>query len=315
MAVVDVVVVSYNSRGTLRACVEPLVSESALEVLVVDNASPDESLADVADLPLERLPLDRNFGFAYACNRGFEAGSAPYVLFLNPDARISADSIQALAGTLASDETLGAVAPRLLTEDGEIDYSVRRFPRLRSTFSQALFLHRLFPRADWVDEVVRQPSRYEKRGPVEWVSGACVLVRREALDSIGGWDERFFLYGEDVDLCRRFSERGLGVVYEPAATAVHVGGASAPRAQLIPLLVRGRALFVGKHDRPAVAFLHRVGLAVGSLTHAVLTTQGSAARRGHLRSFRVALRPGAASTTGNRGQSAAASDSRPHVAG
>jgi N-acetylglucosaminyl-diphospho-decaprenol L-rhamnosyltransferase len=315
VAAVDVVIVSYNSRQALRACVEPLSADDALTIFVVDNASPDKSLEVIADLAVRPLPLARNVGFASACNRGFETGSAPFVLFLNPDATIASDAIERLAAVLAGDESIGAVAPRLLTGEGRQEHSLRRFPRLRSTYSQSLFLHRLFPYASWVDEVIREPSRYARYGPAEWVSGACVLVRRTALASIGGWDEEFFLYGEDVDLCRRLTDAGQRIVYEPAATAVHAGGGSAPRAQMLPQLVRGRIQFVKKHERPVVALLHQAGLAIGCLTHAALTTQGPSARRGYRRAFLAALRPGSAALAESRVPAPAASESQPRAAG
>jgi GT2 family glycosyltransferase len=291
VAVVDVVVVSFNSCETLRTCVGHLARDSSYDVFVVDNASRDGSISSISDLPVSRVELDRNYGFAYACNRGSEAGASPYVLFVNPDARIEPDSILRLVSALDRDESAGAVAPRLSDARGRIEHSLRRFPRLRSTYSQALFLHRLLPRASWVDEVVREPYRYQAAGPTEWVSGACLLVRRKALEDIGGWDEAFFLYGEDVDLCRRLATAGHRILYEPQAVATHVGGVSAPRAQLLAQLVRGRLQFVKKHERPAVAFLHQAGLALGSLTHAALTTQGAAVRRGQLRAFQAAVRP------------------------
>ncbi len=219
MAVVDVVVVSYNSADTLRQCLSPLVTDQNVRVTVVDNASQDESIASVADLPVRVVALERNHGFAFGCNRGWEAGSAPYALFLNPDARIEPASIVQLVRVLREDPSVGLVAPRIVDEDGSLQFSVRRFPRLRSTYAQALFLHRVFPHATWTDEVIRDPLVYKRPGPVEWVSGACVLVRRSALEHIGGWDEGFFLYGEDIDICRRLWEAGFEVRIEPRVHA------------------------------------------------------------------------------------------------
>jgi GT2 family glycosyltransferase len=290
VVLVDVVIVSYNSRATLRACVEPLAGEDWIQVIVADNASADGSLAAIADLPLTALGLARNFGFAYACNRGAEAGSAPSILFLNPDGRIEPDALRRLLAVLDGSDTVAAAAPRIRSSDGELELSLRRFPRLRSTYGQALFLHRLLPHASWADEVVRDPSRYERPGAPDWASGACLLVRRSAFEQVGGWDESFFLYGEDVDLCWRFSRAGQRVVFDPAATATHVGGASAPRASLLPQLVRGRIQAVSKQEPRAIVLLHRLGLALGALTHAALTTQGGPARRGQLQAFMTALR-------------------------
>jgi N-acetylglucosaminyl-diphospho-decaprenol L-rhamnosyltransferase len=292
VAAVDVVVVSHNSSATLPGCVGPLAGQDSLNVIVVDNASQDASLAMVSDLPVTLLDLDRNRGFAYGCNRGSEAGSAPFVLFLNPDARLDPESVLQLARVLETHPSIGLVAPRLVDEDGSLDFSQRWFPRLRSTYAQALFLHRLFPRAGWTDEVVRDPVAYEHAHPVDWVSGACVLVRREALKRLDGWDEGFFLYSEDKDICRRLWSFGYEVRYDPLVTAVHIGGASAPRADLLPVLARSRVRYARKHAGRPAAFLERLGVALGSLTHAALTTKGRPARAGYLQALRVSLFPG-----------------------
>ena len=263
-------------------------------MIVVDNASHDGSLATISDLPIARVPLDENRGFGAGCNRGWKAGSAPAVLFLNPDARIDSASVERLAACLDADPSVGLVAPRTAREDGSLDYSVRRFPRLRSTYARALFLHRLLPRASWTDEVVRDPTVYDRAAPVEWVSGACVLVRRRALEAIGGWDENFFLYSEDVDLCRRLWDAGYKVLFEPAAGAVHEGGASAPRSQLLPLLAQSRVRYAQLHMGRGAALLERLGVGLGELTHALLTRKGRAVRVGHLRAFArtCSVRPG-----------------------
>ena len=227
---VDVVVVAYNSRTQLRDCLMPLVSAPDVHVIVVDNASPDQSLEVVRDLPVTAIQLARNGGFATGVNAGWRAGSAPYVLLLNPDARIDVASLRSLTRVLDEESRAGAVAPRIDHADGSLDFSQRRYPRLRSTYAQALFLHRVFPRATWTDELVRDEDAYARRGTPDWVSGACILVRREALVALEGLDEGFFMYAEDVDLCRRLRSAGYGIVFEPAAVVEHVGGASAPRA-------------------------------------------------------------------------------------
>ncbi len=256
-----------------------------INVIVADNASQDDSLAIVSDLSVTVIPLAENRGFAFGCNRGWQAGSAPAVLFLNPDARIDLGSVRQLVAVLDGNSSVGLVAPRIAAEDGSLEFSLRRFPRLRSTYARALFLHRLFPLAAWSDEVVRDPTAYERSREAEWVSGACVLVRRVALERVSGWDEGFFLYGEDVDLCRRLWRAGYEVRYEPAAEAVHVGGASAPRAGLLPTLAASRIRYASIHRGRAAALLERIGVAFGELTHAALTTKGRAVRAGHLRAF------------------------------
>jgi GT2 family glycosyltransferase len=292
MAKVDVVIVSYNSAGELRGAVEPFLELADVHVIVVDNDSTDGSLETVADLPVTALPAGGNRGFAHGCNLGTSHGSAPSVLFLNPDARIHRASLELLVRTLESDASIGATAPRILGPDGELHHSLRRDARLRSTYARAVFLHRLLPRAHWVDEVIRDPAAYERAHDAEWVSGACVLVRRSALDAVGGFDERFFLYREDMDLCRRLRAAGFRIRYEPAATARHVGGASAPRTALYPVLAVSRILYAGKHRGRVAATLERAGVGLEALTHVAVSQGGRAARKGHVFALLAALAPG-----------------------
>lgn len=288
---IDVVIVSFNSHRQLRPCVDQLTGLDWVQVLVVDSASTDGSLEAVAGLPVTTIGLAENRGFAYGCNVGWRAGDAPAVLFLNPDARISSPSLTKLTDALAADARIGAVGPNILSNDGQPGFSRRRFPSLCSTYSQALFLHRVRPRAGWCDEVVRDPAEYEQAGPVDWMPGACLLVRRSALEQLGGFDERFFLYCEDMDLCRRLWQHGLSVDFEPEAVALHEGGASAPRAGLLPVLATSRALYARKHERPLVAALYRLGFGLEAVTHILVSRGGFVARTGHIRSLqRLAAR-------------------------
>ena len=189
---------------------------------------------------------------------------------------------------LDAEPGVGAVGPRILHSTGELDFSQRRFPRLRSTYAQAFFLHRIFPRALWADETVRREEDYERPG-----AGRVDLRRvharapRARSRSSAGMDEGFFLYCEDTDLCRRLWDAGHEVRFEPGATAVHEGGASAPRPSLIPVLVdepralREQALAAGSRRS-----LERVGIGLGALTHSVVSSGGRETRAGHLRSLR-----------------------------
>jgi N-acetylglucosaminyl-diphospho-decaprenol L-rhamnosyltransferase len=289
MSLVDAVVVSYNSRESLAACVTPLAGLDDVQVIVVDNASTDGSLEAVRDLPVVAIRRSVNAGFAAGCNAGWRAGSAPYVLLLNPDATIAPEGLRRLVRVLEEDESVGAVAPRIEEADGSLHFSQRRFQRLRSTYARAFFLHRLAPAASWADEVVRDEERYSQTGSPEWASGACLLVRRSALEEIEGLDEGFFLYCEDDDLCRRLWQAGHAVHYDPEAVCTHQGGASAPRSSLLPLLAASRIRYAQKHRSPAGAGLERIGVMLNGLTHALVARGGIAARAGHARSIRVAV--------------------------
>jgi GT2 family glycosyltransferase len=219
------------------------------------------------------------------------AGTAPYVLFVNPDAVVSETAVRTLVGTLEHDAALGGAAPRIEHPDGGLAFSLRRFPDLRSTFAQALYLHRLLPRAAWTTEIVRDAGRYEEAHLPEWVSGACILARRSAMEAIGGWDERFFLYCEDTDLCLRLRAAGRAVAFEPRAVVVHEEGASSNPALTVPLLAEAKLRYAELHETRARAAAFRAGLLVWSALRVVSTRGGSGERRGHVRALRALLRP------------------------
>lgn len=288
---VDAVVVSYNSRTTLRACAVPLCETPGVAVTVVDNASSDDALAAVADLPLRAVASGRNGGFGFGCNLGASYGDAPFLLFVNPDATITSEAIEVLVATLERDAELAAAGPRILDPDGALQHTQRNFPRLRSTWAQALFLHRIFPHARWTDEVIWDRSAYARPGSPDWLSGACLLVRRSAFDAVGGFDERFFLYCEDIDLCRSLRDDGHGLRYVPDATVRHIGGASAPRATTSRIYARSRILYARKHHRRPVVGLERAGVALGETTHALASATKPEKLRSHLAALRAVLRP------------------------
>lgn len=285
---VDAVVVSYRSGATLRECVTSLLAIPGVAVTVVDNASPDDTLATIEDLDAEMIRAPRNGGFSYGCNLGAARGDAPFVLFLNPDARMGAGALDALVEALTTDLEAGLAGPRVREDDG-LAWSQRRFPRLRSTFAQALFLHRLLPRASWTDELIREPAVYERPGTPDWISGACMVVRRELFEAIGGFDERFFLYCEDTDLCRRVWDAGFAVRFVPSAEVIHVGGASSGTGETRAIGARSRVRYAYKHDGKLAGRIGALGVALYEATHAVSSLGRRAARRGHIQALLASL--------------------------
>jgi N-acetylglucosaminyl-diphospho-decaprenol L-rhamnosyltransferase len=282
LAWIDAVVVSYNSSDHLRNCVVALAAVPGVRVIVADNDSSDGSLDTISDLPVTVLALERNGGFAFGCNRGSEAGDAPFVLFMNPDARLDEASVRALARVLEEDEDVGIVGPRLLRDDGSLILSQRRFPTPASTFARALMLHRLLPRASWASEENPDVEAYDRPGAPGWISGACMLARRSVLEQIDGLDEGFFLYCEDKDLCRRIRDAGYDVRYEPGAVCMHTEGASAPRPRLLGILAASRVRYARKHGGRVAAGLERVGLALVALPRMIAAAADPARRAGHL---------------------------------
>ena len=279
----DVVVVAYRSAAHLRACVAPLCGDDRISVFVVDNLCPESSPATVADLPLTVVETGRNAGFGAGCNAGARCGSAPAILFLNPDAQLAPEAALALAESLRLDPTLAAVGPRIVGEDGAVHRSARREPRLRSAFAEAMLVHRLVPRAQWATELIRDPVHGAE---VEWLSGAALCVDRSAFEAIGGFDERFFLYSEDTDICVRLRDAGYRVRFDPAVTAVHAGGQSAPAARQERSKIAARLLYASIHESARRSAWFRAAYA---LHEAVRLPPAALRSREHLRGRLEAL--------------------------
>jgi len=286
---VDVVVVAHRSRDVLRDCVEPLAAWPQARVVAVDTDSGDGALETVADLAVETVQAPRNGGFGYGCNLGARLGAAPWLCFLNPDVRIAPGDVGLLVRRLAAEPGAAVAGPRIEDEQGRLEPSRRRFPRLRSTLATALFLQRLAPRSTWADEVERDPAAYRGAGPVDWLTGACLLVRRDAFEAVGGFDEGYFLYSEEIDLSRRLRDRGLGTLYEPAARCTHAGGASAPRAGLLAAQLRSRVRYAAIHEGEANARLTALAMALFNLLRLPLSLGRDGRAAGHLEALRASL--------------------------
>jgi N-acetylglucosaminyl-diphospho-decaprenol L-rhamnosyltransferase len=229
VAGVGAVVVSYNSGPYLRVCLASLAAAGVERVVVVDNGSTDGSAAVASEAGASWLPTGSNLGYGRAANLGAAhpslAGSE-YLLVCNPDIEVRPEAVAAMVAALAGDPRLAAVGPRLCNTDGTLYPSARTFPDLVDAVGHGLFgliapqnrFTRRYRLLDW---------DHSRRAPVDWVSGACFLVRRTAWDEVGGFDPSFFMYMEDVDLCWRLGAAGWTIVYEPSAEVVHVQGVSA----------------------------------------------------------------------------------------
>jgi N-acetylglucosaminyl-diphospho-decaprenol L-rhamnosyltransferase len=224
------VVVSYNCGDVLEPCVRSILEETSAgvaDVVVVDNASTDGSaLALHAALPAARAVVaPGNGGYARGANLGIAATEGPVVAVLNGDVELVPGVAAAMVAALDNDPRLGAVGPRVLNLDGSVYPSARSEPGLLVAAAHATLglVWRTNPWTRRYRQLDVDPTRARE---VDWVSGAAVWLRREALDDVGGWDERYFMYMEDVDLCLRLRRAGWRVVYEPSGAVVHVQGAS-----------------------------------------------------------------------------------------
>ncbi len=228
---VAVVVVSFETRDTLVEGLTALASEpGAVEIVVVDNASADGSAQAVRErFPRVRLIANpANVGFATACNQGARDTRAPLVLFLNPDATLAPGALATLAARLEARPRVGIVGPRTRSADGAIQVSTGPDLSLLSELRQRRLVRGVARRDPFA--VAEAEASHAVEREADWVSGACLMIRREAFDAVSGFDERFFLYEEDADLCLRVRQAGWQVLFAPGAEARHALGRSMARA-------------------------------------------------------------------------------------
>lgn len=244
-----IVIVNFNGGAHVERCLRSIATHGpAARVVVVDNASTDGSAEACAGHASVRLIRNAtNVGFGAAANQGMAAcPQAEPVLLLNPDCEITAGALEHLHAELATHPTCGIAAPRVLDKDGTIQGNVRGDPTmLTGLFGRTSLLTRLLPQTSAARRNVQTgDGRETESRSVDWVSGACMLLRRTAFDEVGGFDERYFLYWEDADLCRRVRGRGHSVRFVPSAVVVHVGGQSSATAQALSIRAFHQSAFL-----------------------------------------------------------------------
>jgi GT2 family glycosyltransferase len=226
-----IIVINWNTKDDLRICLRSLDEHPCrfdTEVIVADNASEDGSCEMVkAEFRWAKVVAHpRNLGFCAGNNRGVPDEPGRYILFLNADTRVTPCALDRLLGFADTSPDAGIIGPKLLNRDGSLQYSCRRFPNLGAGFFRNTPLGRLFPKNRFAQDYLMSDWDHASVRDVDWVSGAALLIRREALKQIGGFDEGFFMYCEDVDLCYRAHELGWRVVYFPNSVIYHLIGRS-----------------------------------------------------------------------------------------
>ncbi|HXG91313.1 MAG TPA: glycosyltransferase family 2 protein [Blastocatellia bacterium] len=256
---IAVVVVSYNTRALLLECLASVIEssrEAEIELIVVDNASRDGSYEAVREAFPQAVTVrnSTNIGFGVACNQAIRRTTAPFILLLNSDARINTDALQAILDAMRFDERCGAASCRIVNDEGEEMINTRNF---LTPLNQALELLGFKRRA-----YRPKPEDNNLDCSVEWIDGACLMLRRAALDEVGLFDEQFFMYSEDEDLCFRLKERGWKVCFSSAATVFHRGAASSSqdRTNMLRHFYSSQMLFLSKHRGRASVFLFRLAM-------------------------------------------------------
>jgi GT2 family glycosyltransferase len=273
---VGVVIVHYPSAEDVEQCVESLTGAGDViaDMVVVDNASPDRLTPAICrDRSIEVLRCPDNVGFARAANLGARRVCGDLLLFLNPDVRVCPSDLAELVETLQGEARIGAVAPNLLLPDGRSQVGAGGYlPTLRSVAAHSFFLPRWLPGGfdkPFMVRLVRAGQRASDRDrgngrelvSLDWVSGACMMVRRTAFEEVGGFDESFFLYGEDIDLGRRLRAAGWQVVMRPDVAVRHLhspNDASEARAS-VTAWIDGLDDYYRRHTPRSRRALHAIG--------------------------------------------------------
>ena len=244
------VVVTYDALPWIEQC---LASVAGIETVVVDNGSSDGTVDVVRErFPQVRVIESSNDGLAAGWNRGIAETGCEHVLVLNADAWLVEDALSRLVAAADRHPRAAAVGPKLLNPDGSLQRSVRGFPTTWRLATEYLYLRKLAPRSRSLNAFYGAGFDHESERAVEWVMGACFLLRRSAYDEVGPFDERFFLFSEEVDWMRRATDRGWSVVFTPEARCVHVSGA-AHGGRLYRENVRGHLRYLSLHGRPGEA--------------------------------------------------------------
>jgi GT2 family glycosyltransferase len=252
MAEVSAIVVTYNAAPWIERPLESLRGTGA-EVIVVDNGSTDGTLELIREqFPEARIVEQENRGFGAGNNTGMRAASGRYFLLLNPDAWLTEGALEDLVAFIDKHPEAAVVGPRLLNPDGSLQRSVRGYPTPWRLATEYFFLRKLAPHTQALNALFGAGFDHNSVREADYLFGACLLVRREAVDSIGGFDEDFFLMSEEVDWLYRFRQAGWKVLFYPGAEAYHVVGASLNPARF-KHVVRGHLQFLRKHRGIRVA--------------------------------------------------------------
>jgi GT2 family glycosyltransferase len=228
-AAISTIIVNYNAGAYLRTCVDSLLAcPLEIDVIVVDNYSVDDSLAALEGLPrVQIIRNESNQGFAAACNIGAQLAVAPYLLFLNPDCYFVPGTLSTLLDALRADALAGMAGGLLINPDGTEQAGGRRaIPTPWRSFVRAFGLSRFADRWPklFFDFNLHKQLLPDRPIAVEAISGACMLVSREAVEQVGMWDDAYFLHCEDLDWCMRFRQRGWKILFVPAAKVSHALG-------------------------------------------------------------------------------------------
>ena len=279
-----IITVSTNEAQWLRPCLDTVfahLGELRADVILVDNDSQDETRELVTrEYPGARVVSSRNHGFSHANNRGLMTCNARYVLFLNPDTEILDGKFSDLVQAMDERPTVGLIGVRQITGEGRLDRTIRYFPNALRALGSSLAADRLPRRPRWLGERELDPAAYDRETACDWTSGSFMLARREAIESAGYLDERYFMYSDETDLCRRVKTAGWEVRHLPSMTILHHDGKAGVKPSIVSLGAWTRLAYARKHFSP----VHRAAYA-GSviLGHSLRSAYAGRGEQGRLR--------------------------------
>jgi len=261
-----IIVVSTNEARWLRPCLRTVFEHAGsieLDVVVADNESTDGTRELVeTEFSQVRVVTCENRGFSHANNRALRTCDARYVLLLNPDTEILEGTFAGLVQAMDERPEVGLAGVRQVMPDGNLYPSIGRFPNALRALGEALASERFPFRASWLGERELKWALYERETPCDWVLGSFMLARREALESAGFLDERFFIYSEETDLCYRIRQAGWGIRHLPHMTILHHAGKGGVSSKMTAQLIYARLQYARKHFSPVhrTAFVAALGL-------------------------------------------------------
>lgn len=238
MVDISIIVVNWNVCDLLRNCLTSIKAQTgdggrlSAQVIVVDNASSDRSIEMLhAEFPNVRVIENReNVGFSRANNQALALAQGRYLFLLNPDTELRPNALQTLFDYAEANPRVGIIGPQLFYGDGTLQSSRRRFPTLATAFLESTKLQQWFPRNGVLTRYYMRDTSDDATQPVDWINGSAMFVRREVYNQIGGFDEAFFMYSEELDWCYRAKQAGWQIVYLPMAQITHYEGKSSEQA-------------------------------------------------------------------------------------
>jgi len=253
----SVIILNYNVMDFLRQCLKSIYDNThqiTFEVLVVDNNSKDDSVKMVKEEFPEVKVIENSYnaGFAKANNQGLEISRGRYAILLNNDTLILPGALDKLVQFMDEHPETGAVGSKVLNADGTIQLSCRSFPsHINAIFNSSSPLTKLFPKNRFSSKYLMKDWDHNKGREVDWISGACLLVRREVVEDVGGLDEDYFMFCEDTDWCYRIKKRGWKIYYVPEASIIHYGGQASKLHSNRVIIEHHKSmwLFYNKHYR------------------------------------------------------------------